>query len=142
MIRHAEAKWNGSLKEGSGHLKVETGTVDSPYSFATRFERGGQTNPEELIAGAHAGCFSMALSGVLTGAGHPPTSIETKAAVHLTPATGGGWEISKIELEAVGVVPGLSAADFEKHAQTAKTGCPVSKALAGTQIHLKATLAS
>jgi osmotically inducible protein OsmC len=139
MIRHAEAEWNGSLKEGSGHLKVETGALDSAYSFRSRFEGGGETNPEELLGAAHAGCYSMALSAMLTGAGHPPKSIRTKAAVHLTQSAG-AFSISKIELDTVAEVPGLDAAEFEKHALNAKANCPVSKALAGTEIHLNAVL--
>jgi osmotically inducible protein OsmC len=140
MIRHAEAKWNGSLKEGSGHLKVETGALDSAYSFRSRFEGGGETNPEELLAASHAGCFSMALSAMLTGAGHPPKSIDTKAAVHLN-QVGGSWGVTKIELETAAEVPGLDAEAFQKLAHDAKANCPISKALASVEIELKATLA-
>jgi osmotically inducible protein OsmC len=140
MIRHAEAKWNGSLKEGSGHLKVETGALDSAYSFRSRFEGGGETNPEELLAASHAGCFSMALSAMLSGAGHPPKSIDTKAAVHLNQVSG-SWAVTKIELETVAEVPGLDADGFQKLAHDAKTNCPISKALAAVDIELKATLA-
>ncbi|MGD1098713.1 MAG: OsmC family protein [Bryobacteraceae bacterium] len=140
MIRHAEAKWNGSLKEGSGHVKVETGALDSAYSFRSRFEGGGETNPEELLAASHAGCFSMALSAMLTGAGHPPKSIDTKAAVHLNQVSG-SWAVNKIELETVAEVPGLDAEAFQKLAHDAKTNCPISKALASVDIELKATLA-
>jgi osmotically inducible protein OsmC len=139
MIRHAEAKWNGSLKEGSGHLKVETGALDSGYSFRSRFEGGGETNPEELLAASHAGCFSMALSAMLTGAGHPPKSIDTKAAVHLNQVSG-SWAVNKIELETVAEVPGLDAEAFQKLAHDAKANCPISKALASVDIELKATL--
>jgi osmotically inducible protein OsmC len=139
MIRHAEAQWNGSVKEGHGHIKVETGALDSAYSFRSRFEGGGETNPEELLGAAHAGCFSMALSAALSRAGHPPKTIETKAAVHLNPVEG-GWAINKIELDTTGEVPGIDAAAFEKFASEAKAGCPVSKALAGVEIHLKAAL--
>lgn len=139
MIRHAEAHWNGSLKEGVGHLKSETGTLDSDYSFRSRFEGRGQTNPEELLGAAHAGCFSMALAAALTGAEHPPKTIFTKAAVHLNQA-GAGWAIDKIELETTAEVPGIDAAAFEKFANDAKVNCPVSKALAGVQIQLRASL--
>jgi osmotically inducible protein OsmC len=138
MIRHAEAQWNGSIKDGKGHVKVETGALDSPYSFKSRFEGGGETNPEELLGAAHAACFSMALSGVLTKGGHPPTSIHTTAAVHIDPVEG-GFAITKIELETVGEVPGIDAAAFEAAAAGAKAGCPLSKALAAVDIHLKAT---
>jgi osmotically inducible protein OsmC len=139
MIRHAEAEWNGGLKGGKGHLKVETGTIDAPYSFKSRFGDGNETNPEELLGAAHAACFSMALSAMLEGAGHPPTSVKTKASVHLNQVTG-GWAIETIDLETVGIVPGIDAAKFEEVAGNAKAGCPVSKALAGAKITLKATL--
>jgi osmotically inducible protein OsmC len=139
MIRHAEAQWNGSLKEGSGHVKTETGALNSAYSFRSRFEGGGETNPEELLGAAHAGCFSMALSAALTGAGHPPKSIDTKASVHLNKVDA-GFAINKIELETVAEVPGIDQTTFEKIAGEAKAGCPVSKALAAVEIHLTATL--
>jgi osmotically inducible protein OsmC len=136
MIRHAEAQWNGSLKDGKGHVKTETGTLDSDYSFQSRFEGGGLTNPEELLGASHAGCFSMALAAALTIAGHPPTSIQTKAAVHLNKLDT-GFAITKIELETVGAVPGIDAAAFEKFANDAKANCPISKALSAVEIHLK-----
>lgn len=141
MIRHAEAEWSGSLKDGSGRVKVETGTLDSPYSFRARFEGGGETNPEELLGAAHAGCFTMALSAMLTAAGKPPAKIQTKAAVHLTPVSG-GFSIPKIELTTVGSVPGMTAEDFERMAHEAKAGCPVSKALAGVEITLQVSFAA
>lgn len=136
MIRHADAQWNGSVKEGTGHVKVETGALDSSYSFRSRFVGGGETNPEELLGAAHAACFSMALSGVLTKEGHPPTSIHTKASVHIDPVEG-GFAITKIELETEGVVPGIDQAAFEAAAAGAKAGCPLSKALAAVPISLK-----
>ena len=139
MIRHAEAQWNGSLKDGKGHIKTETGALDSAYSFRSRFEGGGETNPEELLGASHAGCFSMALSAALTGAGHPPTSIHTKASVHLNKVEA-GFAITKIELETNATVPGIDAATFQKIAGEAKAGCPISKALASVEIHLTATL--
>jgi len=139
MIRHAEAQWNGSLKDGSGHVKTETGALNSAYSFRSRFEAGGETNPEELIAAAHAACFSMALSAALTGEGHAPKSIRTSAAVQLNKLEN-GWTINRIDLETTGEVPGIDAAAFEKFAAGAKANCPVSKVLAGAEIHLKATL--
>lgn len=140
MIRHAEAEWNGGLKSGKGRVKVETGTIDTSYSFRSRFGDGTETNPEELLGAAHAACFSMALSAMLEGAGHPASSVKTKAAVHLNQVSG-GWAIETIDLETVGVVPGIDAAKFQELAGNAKAGCPVSKALAGAQITLKATLA-
>jgi lipoyl-dependent peroxiredoxin len=141
MIRHAEAEWKGSLKEGSGQVKTETGTLSSSYSFRSRFEGGGETNPEELLGAAHAACFSMALSAALSAAGHTPNSVRTTAAVHLNKVDG-GFAINQIDLETTGNVPGIDAATFEKFATDAKKGCPVSKALAGAEIHLKAIFAS
>ncbi len=141
MIRHAEAEWKGSLKEGSGQVKTETGTVNSSYSFRSRFEGGGETNPEELLGAAHAGCFSMALSARLSAAGHVPTSVHTTAAVHLNKGES-GFAINKIELDTTGDVPGIDAATFQKFASEAKAECPVSKALAGAEITLQATLKS
>ena len=139
MIRHAEAQWNGTLKEGNGHVSTETRALDSAYSFRSRFEGGGETNPEELIGAAHAACFSMALSAALTTAGHPPASIQTKASVHLN-KTDAGFAINRIDLETTGDVPGVDATAFQNFAAGAKANCPVSKALAGVEIHLVATL--
>jgi osmotically inducible protein OsmC len=141
MIRHAEAQWNGSLKEGSGHLKTETGVLDTAYSFKSRFEGGKETNPEELLGASHAGCFSMALAARLTMAGHPATSIKTKASVNFNNVDG-GWAITKIELDTVAEVPGIDAAAFQKLAEDAKANCPISKALASVEIHLTAALTS
>jgi osmotically inducible protein OsmC len=138
MIRHAQAQWNGTLKEGAGHVKTETGALDSAYSFRSRFEGGGETNPEELIAAAHAACFTMALSAALTNAGHPPKSVATTAAVHLNKGEG-GFAINQIDLETTGEVPGIDAAAFETFAAGAKANCPVSKALASVDIRLKTT---
>jgi osmotically inducible protein OsmC len=139
MIRHAQAQWNGSLKEGNGHVSTETKALDSAYSFRSRFEGGGETNPEELIGAAHAACFSMALSAALTNAGHAPTSIQTKASVHLNKGES-GFAINRIDLETTGEVPGIDAAAFQQFASGAKANCPVSKALAGVEIQLQATL--
>jgi osmotically inducible protein OsmC len=139
MFRKAEAEWNGSLVEGKGRLKTGSGAVDGAYDFKSRFESGPSTNPEELIAAAHAGCFSMALSHILAGAGHPPARVHTNAKVHLE-KQGEGFAITKIELDTEASVPGLSAADFQKHANAAKSGCPVSKALSATPITLTAKL--
>lgn len=136
MIRHAEAQWNGSLIDGKGHVKTETGALNSPYGYRSRFEGGGETNPEELLGAAHAACFTMAVSALLSRSGHPPKSITTTAAVHLNKA-GEGFAIDTIELETTGEVPGIDAATFDKLAHDAKAGCPVSKALAGTKIELK-----
>jgi osmotically inducible protein OsmC len=119
------------------------GAWSGPYSAASRFEEGEGTNPEELIAAAHAGCFSMAFALVLTEAGHPPDSVETEAQVHINPADGGGYEINRIDLRTTASVPGVSQDDFNQHAEAAKAGCPVSKALAAVpEINLEATLRS
>ena len=104
--RTSSAEWKGSLKEGSGNMRVGNGAWEGPFSFASRFESGAGTNPEELIGAAHAGCYSMFLSALLTKAGHPPTSVKTSATVHL----GEGPTITLIELDTVGVVPGIDEA--------------------------------
>ena len=138
--RHSTAKWSGGLKDGSGTMKLGGGAWEGNYSFPSRFEDGTGTNPEELIAAAHAGCYSMALSAGLAKAGFSPKSVETKATVHIGPVDG-GFAISKIELEAVADVPELDNEKFQELANGAKTGCPVSKALAATEITLNARLA-
>jgi len=137
--RKAEAEWNGTIREGKGTIKVESGAFTVPYSFGTRFENEKGSNPEELIGAAHAGCFSMALSGGLTKAGLKPTRIRTKAAVTIE-KVGEGFGITKIELDCEATVPGISDADFQAQAKAAKEGCPVSKALASVPITLKAKL--
>ncbi len=136
-VRKAEAEWKGNLREGSGHVKF--GAFDGPYSFASRFESGKGTNPEELIGAAHAGCFSMALSAGLGRAGFTPARVHTTAAVHLE-KVGEGFEITKIELDCEASVPNVSESVLQGQANAAKEGCPVSKALKGTQITLKARL--
>ena len=138
-IRRSDAEWRGDLKTGAGTLKLGSGAFEGKYSFKSRFEDGPGTNPEELIAAAHAACFSMALSAALAGAGHPPTRIHTNATVTFGPVPG-GFAISKIELEVEGTVPGIDAETFEKMAQGAKKECPVSKALAAVDISLVTTL--
>lgn len=139
MVRHAEAEWTGNLKEGKGHVKVETGALDSAYSFRSRFEGGGETNPEELLGASHAGCFTMALSAALTTAGHPPAKISTKAAVTLVPVDGKPT-VTRIDLTTAASIPGIDDATFQKIAADAKAGCPISRALTGTEIHLDAKL--
>jgi osmotically inducible protein OsmC len=137
-VRTSSAEWKGTLKEGAGTMKVGTGgAYDGPFTWASRFDTGPGTNPEELIGAAHAGCFSMFLSSVLTKAGFPPVSINTTATVHLTD----GPTISLIELNTEVEAPNLTDADLQTHAATAKAGCPVSKALAGgPEIKLTAKL--
>jgi lipoyl-dependent peroxiredoxin len=135
-VRSADAVWEGTLKEGSGNVKTSSGILDAPYTFRMRFEEDPGTNPEELIAAAHAGCFSMFLSGQLTNAGYIPTSIRTSAKVHL----GAGPTISLIELTTEAEVPGVDDAQFQELAQKSKEGCPISKALASVEIKMTATL--
>jgi lipoyl-dependent peroxiredoxin len=137
--RTAEAEWSGNLTEGSGSLKVASGAFSGPYDWRSRSAEGPNTNPEELIGAAHAGCFSMAFSHQLAQAGHPPTRVHTTARVHLEKVEA-GFAITKIDLETEADVPGVSQEQFQELANGAKTGCPVSKALAGTEITLKATL--
>jgi osmotically inducible protein OsmC len=137
--RKANARWEGGVPDGSGTVGLGSGAFEGPYSFKSRFEDGTGTNPEELIAGAHASCFSMALSLGLTQAGSPPESIATEATVHIV-KDGEGFTINKIDLVTRGRVPGIDAAAFEEAAQAAKAGCPVSKVLTGAEISLDAQL--
>jgi len=138
-VRVASAEWKGNLPKGSGTLETETGFVKGSYSFSSRFEEGAGTNPEELIAAAHAACFSMAFANGLAKAGHEPSSIRTTARAFLEKGPE-GFGISRIQLECIGVVPGIDDATFQEHAAAAKTGCPISRALAATPIELNATL--
>jgi osmotically inducible protein OsmC len=140
--RNGSAEWNGDLKEGSGRLTVGDGVWTGDYSFASRFEEGEGTNPEELIAAAHAGCFTMALSLALGDAGHPPESINTTAKVQLRNIEGLPT-IDQIKLETEASVPGVDDAQFQELAEAAKAGCVVSRALAGVEvIELSAKLAN
>jgi lipoyl-dependent peroxiredoxin len=129
-VRTANSQWNGSLKDGNGRMKLGGGAYEGAYSFQSRFEEGQGTNPEELIAAAHSGCFSMALSGELSKAGHDPKRISTTAKVHLLKRDE-GFTIARIELETEGEVPGIDEAEFREKAEAAKAGCPVSRALQG-----------
>jgi osmotically inducible protein OsmC len=138
-VRSSEAEWKGNLREGHGTMKLGSGAYEGSYSFASRFESGKGTNPEELIAAAHAGCYSMALSAGLSKAGFTPTRVHTTARVHLEPVEG-GFGITKIELLTEAQIPGINNDAFQQQAEAAKKGCPVSKALAGTQITLDARL--
>lgn len=138
-IRQAEAEWKGTLREGSGRVKTESGAVDGPYSFVSRFETGDGTNPEELIGAAHAGCYSMALSAGLTKAGFTPTRVHTVAKVHLDKGDS-GFSITRVDLVTEAEVPGIDAAAFEAQAEGAKKGCPVSRALGAIEITLQASL--
>jgi lipoyl-dependent peroxiredoxin len=140
--RVGEARWDGTLQEGHGVLKVASGAYEGPYSFQSRFEEGDGTNPEELIAAAHAGCFSMALSADLGRAGHQADSVETTATVHLDRVEQ-GFGITRIELESRARVPGLDDGEFQRIAEGAKQNCPVSRALGAVEsIELRAELVS
>jgi osmotically inducible protein OsmC len=130
--RTADAIWNGSLQEGEGTMKMASGAYEGPYSFQSRFEEGDGTNPEELIAAAHAGCFSMALSGDLGRAGHEPESVETTATVHLEMGDGPPT-IARIVLDTRARVPGIEDDEFQRVAEGAKQNCPVSRALAAVE---------
>ncbi len=135
-IRTSSAIWKGNLKEGKGTMRMGSGAYNGAYSWHSRFAEGEGTNPEELIGAAHAGCFSMALSGLLTVSNHVPEKIETTAKVHL----GEGPKIALIELITEATVPGIDEKQFLDLAEKAKAGCPVSQALAAVEIKLKATL--
>ena len=129
LKRKASAVWNGNLKEGKGRISTDSGVLrDTQYSFSTRFEEGAGTNPEELIAAAHAGCFSMALSGQLTNAGFTAESINTSATVSME-KTDAGFTVTNVHLEVVASVPGADQAAFDTAAGNAKKGCPISRLL-------------
>jgi osmotically inducible protein OsmC len=125
MTRRSEAEWKGDLKSGQGQIKLGSHAYEGPYGFKSRFESGPGTNPEELIAAAHSGCFSMALSAELSGAGHVPTRVHTVAAVVLEP-DGPGFTITRIELETEAEIPGIDDSTFQAIAASAKANCPVS----------------
>jgi len=138
IVRKSEAHWRGNVMEGSGTIALGSGAYNGAYSFKGRTtNETKQTNPEELIGAAHAGCFSMALSALLTKAGHAPTQIDTIAKVYLD-SNAEGFFISKIDLETEASVPGISEAEFMNLAEDAKKNCPVSKALAAVPINFKA----
>lgn len=137
ITRKSSAVWEGSLKDGRGRMKVGSGAYEGPYSFASRFEQGPGTNPEELIGAAHAGCFSMALAGALAQAGTPPKRIRTEAEVGMD-KVGEGFKIISVNLSTEAEVPGIGDQDFQTLAEKAKATCPVSQALAGTKITLRA----
>lgn len=138
-VRKANAVWEGDIRGGNGKVALGSGAFEGRYSFGSRFEDGAGTNPEELVGAAHAGCFSMALSGGLGRGGHTPKRIATTAKVHIE-KVGEGFSITRIELDTEAEVPGIDEATFQDFANKAKEGCPVSKALAGTQITLNAKL--
>jgi osmotically inducible protein OsmC len=137
--RSASAIWEGTLKEGRGRIKLGSGAFEGSYSFASRFEQGAGTNPEELIGGAHAGCFSMALANGLTQLGYAPKRIETSAQVAIE-RVGEGFKITRINLKTEADVPGIEEKLFLEQAEKAKLNCPVSQALKGVEISLQAKL--
>lgn len=138
-VRTATAKWEGSLKEGAGRVALGTGALETAYSFASRFENGEGTNPDELVAASLAACFTMQLSGVLGEAGHEPEALETEAEVHLRQDE--GLKLARIDLRLRGRVPGLDQDGFAEHARKAKELCAISNALAGVgEITLDAQL--
>lgn len=141
LERNASAEWKGKLKDGEGKIKFGGGAFEGKYSFASRFEDGKGTNPEELIAAAHSGCFSMALSASLEKEGYNPVSVKTKAEVSLAKEES-GFVIKTITLTNESEVPEISEEDFQKIAEGAKANCPVSKALAAVDIKLDAKLSS
>jgi len=141
MKRKASAVWNGTLKEGRGAISTESGVLqDAQYSFGTRFEDGKGTNPEELIAAAHSGCFSMALSAQLTNAGTPPESVATEATVTLEKKEA-GFTVTAVHLDVVAKVPGATQESFETAANNARSGCPISRLL-NAEITMTARLES
>ena len=139
ITRTADARWSGDLKAGAGSLKLGSGAFEGPYSFSSRFEGTKHANPEELVGAAHAGCFTMALAHALAQAGHVATSLHTIATVTLEKGEK-GFAISGIALKTEAQVPGISAAEFQSHAEATKTGCIVSRALASVPITLEAKL--
>ncbi len=139
--RSANAVWEGKLQNGQGTMKLGSGAFEGNYSFPSRFESGGGTNPEELIGAAHAGCFSMALAAALGQAGYTPERVQTEAKVHLE-KVGEGFKITKIELETEASIPNIDENEFQEQAEAAKKNCPVSQALTGTEITLNAKLMS
>jgi len=140
-IRTSDATWNGDLKSGEGTVRLGSGAFEGQYSFGSRFESGTGTNPEELIGAAHAGCYSMALAAGLGAAGYSPTSVSTKADVHID-KVGDGFTITKIDLRTEATIAGIDDAAFQKIAEETKATCPVSRALASTEITLDAKLTS
>jgi osmotically inducible protein OsmC len=140
-VRSADAVWEGTLQDGKGVMRLASGAYEGAYSFKSRFEEGTGTNPEELVAAAHAGCFSMALSGALGKAGFPPDKVETRAEVHLDKGEA-GFGITRIHLVTKAAVPGIDATQFAEVAEGAKANCPISRLVTGAEVTLDATLTS
>ena len=140
-VRKAEAVWEGDLPNGSGTMKMASGAYEGPYSFSSRFQEGTGTNPEELLAAAHSGCFSMAFSKALSDAGHIPNRVHTTARVHLEKGDS-GFSVTRIELSTEADVPGMDEDTFQKTAESAKNNCPVSRLFKGADISVNAKLVS
>ncbi len=139
-VRTAEAVWQGSSREGKGRVRAEGGGLEGPYSYVSRFEQGAGTNPEELLAAAHAACYAMALSSRLTKAGTPPQRIQARSHVTIDKVEG-DWSVTGIRLDVEADVPGSSPSDFQRMAEDAKVNCPISRALRAVPIALEAKLA-
>ena len=138
-IRTADAQWEGALKDGTGTMRFGSGAFEGRYTFSSRFEEGEGTNPEELVAAAHAGCFSMNLSGVLGNAGHHPVRVSTTADVHLDKGSD-GFSVTTIDLHSEAEVPDIEEEEFQRLAQEAERTCPISRLLTGARINLEAKL--
>ncbi len=141
-VNHANASWKGDLKSGSGHIKTERGSLDAPFTFRSRFEGDPGVGPEDLVAAAIAGCFSMALSNELDGRGHTVTHVSTRASVTLGPDPAGGFHISNIDLVVRANVPGVDENTLQEAAEATRTGCPVAKLYASAEISADAHLVS
>jgi osmotically inducible protein OsmC len=142
VTRSADASWQGTVPDGGGRIALGSGAFEGPFTLKARMEQIERaTNPEELIGAAEAGCFTMSLASLLSDAGHPPDDLRTTAKVRLEQLETGGFSITQIALETVGKVSGIDNAQFAEYAEQAKATCPVSRALAGTEVTLQARLA-
>ncbi len=141
-VSHANASWKGDLKSGSGHIKTDQGSLETPFTFGSRFEGDPGIGPEDLAAAAIAGCFSMALSNELDGRGNTASRVDTRASVKFGPDPAGGFHISSIDLVVRADVPGIDDDAFQDAAEATRTGCPISKLYAGTAINVDAALES
>jgi osmotically inducible protein OsmC len=141
VTRTSQASWQGTVPDGGGRIALGSGAFEGPFTLKARVEDVERaTNPEELIGAAEAGCFTMSLASLLSEAGHPPNDLRTTAHVRLEQQEGGSFAITQIALQTVGDVPGVDASRFAELAEQAKATCPVSRALAGTQVTVEATL--
>jgi lipoyl-dependent peroxiredoxin len=141
-VRTSNAVWQGSLKDGKGTIALGSGAWQGQYSFSSRFEEGTGTNPEELIAAAEAGCFTMALSANLGAAGYTPDELSTEAKCHVEKNDEGGWTITRVAMTTKASIPSIDDSEFQKIVQDTKATCPVSRALSGTEISVEATLSN